>query len=80
LVQRKGVYKAVCTIPAGRINEGVYQLGILVARETALIFSDQALTTLTIRYADEPGVKRHLASNSGSPIKPTGIWQIQQVG
>ncbi|MBK8428094.1 MAG: ATP-binding cassette domain-containing protein [Lewinellaceae bacterium] len=77
VVRRSGTYIARCIVPAGRINFGIYQLGLLISREEALIYQDQALLNLKIRYEDAPGVKGHLAGHAGSLVKPPGIWDIQ---
>lgn len=78
-VCRSGMYVAKCSVPAGRLNFGVYQLGLLISCAGTLVYQDQTLLNLKIRYADEPGVKGHLAAHAGSLMKPPGIWEIQPI-
>ena len=75
-VKQKGKYRCVCTIPAGVINFGIYQLGFLVSKDEVLIYQNPCLTNFKIDFREEAGVKNHLAKQAASLIKPLGSWQI----
>jgi lipopolysaccharide transport system ATP-binding protein len=75
-VKEKGHYRCVCTIPAGVINFGIYQLGFLISKGEVLIYQNPCLTNFKIDFRPEPGVKNHLARQAASVIKPLGSWQI----
>ena len=78
-VLRKGNYICKCTIPAGVLNFGVYQLGFLVAKDEKLIYQIPGLLNFKIDFTTAPGMKKHLAKEVASIIKPMGNWEIERI-
>lgn len=78
-VTEKGTYRCVCTIPAGIINFGIYQVGFLVSKAEVLIYQNPCLMNVKIDYGEEEGVKAHIAREAASLIKPLGVWEIYRV-
>jgi lipopolysaccharide transport system ATP-binding protein len=75
-VREKGRYRCVCTIPAGIINFGIYQVGFLISKSEVLISQYPCLINFKIDFCEEEGVKTHLAKEVASLIKPLGAWEI----
>jgi len=75
-VKARGQYRCICTIPAGIINFGIYQLGFLVSKSEVLIYQNPCLMNFKIDVCEEEGVKKHLVRKAASLIKPLGKWEI----
>lgn len=78
-VTEKGAYRCVCTIPAGVLNFGIYQVGFLVSKAEVLIYQNPCLMNFKIEYGEEEGVKPHIARKAASLIKPLGVWEIKRM-
>lgn len=76
-VTRKGHYFCKCTIPAGILNFGVYQLGFLVSKQEKLIYQIPGLVNFKIAFEAGTGVKANVAKGTASIIKPLGTWEIE---
>jgi homopolymeric O-antigen transport system ATP-binding protein len=75
-VKQAGRYRCICTIPAGILNFGFYQLGFLISKSEELIYQDPSLMNFKIELSNEEGVKGHLARKAACLIKPLGRWEI----
>jgi lipopolysaccharide transport system ATP-binding protein len=78
-VIEKGRYSCTCRVPAGMINFGTYQLGLLVSRSKELIYQNPYLLNFNIQFQELEGRNNQLAREVKSIIRPTGDWEIRRI-
>jgi ABC-type polysaccharide/polyol phosphate transport system ATPase subunit len=75
----RGIYLCRYVVPAGILNFGRYQLGLMISRCQQLIYQHPYMVNFEIPFQEQEGLRNHLAKNMNSIVRPTGNWAIERL-
>jgi len=78
-VLQPGIYRCRYLVPAGILNFGKFQLGLMVTRSQEMIYQNPFMVNFDILFQEQEGLRNHLARRVTSIVKPTGSWHIEKL-